>query len=44
MGLMQVKCKFCGAMNEKAPEQYKVVCGQCKKETTYFVQPGARKG
>lgn len=40
---MIVKCKHCGASNQREPDQYVVKCASCGKKTSYLVQPNALK-
>lgn len=37
---MIVRCKHCGAMNEKKPTDHKVTCKNCGKDTYYILRPG----
>jgi len=37
---MKVVCKYCGAENDKDPDQYRVECKECGKTTHYYVRRG----
>lgn len=40
---IQVRCKWCGAINKKQYDHYTVKCKTCKKTTAYIINPWLRR-
>ena len=44
MGVMTVRCKFCGNLNQKDTSERAVNCSVCSLTTVYHIQPPSNQG